>query len=326
MVSLRSPSAIPVVGVLVDGRTYVHLLYLLIAIPLGAVYSSLFSFGFAFGIAFSVVLVGLVILLATLVAARLAAGVERWLANRLLGTDLTRYDDLADDPPGALAGVRKYVEAASTWRAVGFISLKFFVTVFAIIPLFALANGLSLLSAPIRYPYVATFGESNGEPITWAIGTLPESLLAVSVGLVGVLVALLSLLSAPIRYPYVATFGESNGEPITWAIGTLPESLLAVSVGLVGVLVALHVTNLVAYASRQMATALLGEPAAIEDGATGDDPEATGDGATGDEPTASPPSAGFAPADAGESESEFVPADAVEPEPAGDSDRDEGGT
>jgi len=277
MVSLRSPSAIPVVGVLVDGRTYVHLLYLLIAIPLGAVYSSLFSFGFAFGIAFSVVLVGLVILLATLVAARLAAGVERWLANRLLGTDLTRYDDLADDPPGALAGVRKYVEAASTWRAVGFISLKFFVTVFAIIPLFALANGLSLLSAPIRYPYVATFG-------------------------------------------------ESNGEPITWAIGTLPESLLAVSVGLVGVLVALHVTNLVAYASRQMATALLGEPAAIEDGATGDDPEATGDGATGDEPTASPPSAGFAPADAGESESEFVPADAVEPEPAGDSDRDEGGT
>ena len=277
MVSLRSPSAIPVVGVLVDGRTYVHLLYLLIAIPLGAVYSSLFSFGFAFGIAFSVVLVGLVILFATLVAARLAAGVERWLANRLLGTDLTRYDDLADDPPGALAGVRKYVEAASTWRAVGFISLKFFVTVFAIIPLFALANGLSLLSAPIRYPYVATFG-------------------------------------------------ESNGEPITWAIGTLPESLLAVSVGLVGVLVALHVTNLVAYASRQMATALLGEPAATEDGATGDDPEATGDGATGDEPTASPPSAGFAPADAGESESEFVPADAVEPEPAGDSDRDEGGT
>jgi len=277
MVSLRSPSAIPVVGVLVDGRTYVHLLYLLIAIPLGAVYSSLFSFGFAFGIAFSVVLVGLVILLATLVAARLAAGVERWLANRLLGTDLTRYDDLADDPPGALAGVRKYVEAASTWRAVGFISLKFFVTVFAIIPLFALANGLSLLSAPIRYPYVATFG-------------------------------------------------ESNGEPITWAIGTLPESLLAVSVGLVGVLVALHVTNLVAYASRQMATALLGEPAATAEDATGDDPEATGDGATGDEPTASSPSARFAPADAGESESEFVPADAVEPEPAGDSDRDEGGT
>ncbi|WP_193310090.1 sensor domain-containing protein [Halorubrum halophilum] len=289
MVSLRSPSAIPVVGVLVDGRTYVHLLYLLIAIPLGAVYSSLFSFGFAFGIAFSVVLVGLVILLATLVAARLAAGVERWLANRLLGTDLTRYDDLADDPPGALAGVRKYVEAASTWRAVGFISLKFFVTVFAIIPLFALANGLSLLSAPIRYPYVATFG-------------------------------------------------ESNGEPITWAIGTLPESLLAVSVGLVGVLVALHVTNLVAYASRQMATALLGEPAAAEGGATGDDPETTEEGATGDdpetteedatgdEPTASSPSAGFAPADAGESESEFVPADAVEPESDDDSDRDESGS
>lgn len=277
MVSLRSPSTLPVVGVLVDGRTYVHLLYLLIAIPLGVVYSSLFSFGFAFGIAFSVALVGLVILLATLVAARLAAGVERWLANRLLGTELTRYDDLADDPTGALAGVRKYVEAASTWRAVGFVSLKFFVTVFAIIPLFALANGLSLLSAPIRYPYVATFG-------------------------------------------------ESNGEPITWAIGTLPESLLAVSVGLVGVLVALHVTNLVAYASRQMAIALLGEPAAAEEGATGDDQRTAEEGATADEPTASSPSAGFDPADAGESASKFVPADAVEPESDGDSNRKESGS
>ncbi|WP_435094013.1 sensor domain-containing protein [Halorubrum sp. N11] len=248
MVSIRSPSSLPVVGLLVDGRTYRHLLYLLLAIPLGFVYSALFSFGFAFGVVLSVVLVGFVILLATLLGARIAAGFERWLTNRLLGTDLRRYDDVddvSDDADGALAGIRKYVDAASTWRGVGFLSVKFFVTVLAFIPLFALANGVPLILAPLRYPYVAQFG-------------------------------------------------ESNGEPVTWAIGTLPEALLAVAVGIVAVLVGLHVTNLVAYVCRQMATALLGEPR-TDEGAAVDDSEKVDDR----EPA--------------RSDDGFIPADTVEP-------------
>jgi hypothetical protein len=190
MVSLRPPSSLPVVGVLVDGRTYRHLVYLLLAIPLGFVYSTLFSFGFVFGLLFSVVLVGFVILLALLLGSRLAAGFERWLANRLLGTDLASYDDVPDDAGGGLASVRKYLDAASTWRGLGFLSLKFGVSIVAFVPLFALANGLPLVFAPVRYPYVADFGESNGEPVTWAIESLPEALVAVPVGVVAVLVAL----------------------------------------------------------------------------------------------------------------------------------------
>ncbi|EMA62455.1 sensor domain-containing protein [Halorubrum lipolyticum] len=265
MVSLRSPSALPVVGVLVDGRTYRHLLYLLLAIPLGFLYSMLFSFGFVFGLLLSVVLVGFVVLLATLLGARIAAGFERWLADRLLGTDLERYDDVPADTDGAVAGVRKYVDAASTWRGVGFLLLKYFVTVLAFVPLVALAAGLPLVLAPLRYPYVANFG-------------------------------------------------ESNGEPVTWAIDTLPEALLAVLVGVVAVLVALHVTNLVAYVCRQMATALLGEPtgdgsgtvreSVADDGsdsATSDaGPSKTGDSAESD----APPTGDDA----------FIPADAVEPD------------
>lgn len=272
MASLRSPSSLPVVGVIVAGRTYSHLLYLLIAIPLGFVYSLLFSFGFGFGVVFSLVLIGFVILLATLFGARIAAGFERWLANRLLGTNLARYDDVPADAGGALAGVRKYVEAASTWRGVGFLFLKSFVTVLAIVPLFALANALSLLSAPLRYPYVANFG-------------------------------------------------ESNGEPVTWAIETLPEALIAASVGVVGVLVGLHVTNLVAYVSRQMATALLGASPAdtgapVGGSATVDDGSvATDDTSAAGEAAGSPPS---------ESD-EFIPADAVEPDSDDGRLRDEAG-
>ncbi|MDZ5811133.1 sensor domain-containing protein [Halorubrum sp. AD140] len=301
MVSRRSPSTLPVVGVLVDGRTYRHLLYLLLAIPLGFLYSALFSFGFLFGLLLSVVLVGFVVLVATLLGARIAAGFERWLANRLLGTDLERYDDVADDAGGAVGGVRKYVDAASTWRGVGFLLLKYFVTVVAFVPVAALATGLPLVLAPLRYPYVATFG-------------------------------------------------ESNGEPVTWAIDTLPEALLAVAVGIGGVLVALHVTNLVAYVCRQMATALLGEPAAEGVGAVqesaaeevaavqesaadpeavtvADDSAATGDSAAATTTAtegASDESATEFSAPSGSDE--FIPADAVEPDSERDSDRQEDGS
>ncbi|OYR43175.1 histidine kinase [Halorubrum sp. Ib24] len=189
MVSLRHPSELPVVGVVADGRTYRHLLYLLLAVPLGLVYSAVFTFGVAFGLALSVALVGLVVLFATLIGARLAAGLERRLANALLGTHLLRPDDLAA-ADGALAGARKYVDAPSTWRGLGFLSLKFWVSLLAFVPLVLLASALPLVAAPLRYPYTADFGEVNGEPVTWAIDTLPEALVALPLGVAGVLLAL----------------------------------------------------------------------------------------------------------------------------------------
>ena len=272
MVSLRTPSSLPVVGVLVDGQTYRHLLYILIAIPLGFAYYMLFSFGILFGLLLSVVVVGLVILFAMLLGARLLAGFERWLANRLLAADIDPYDDLPTDLDGRLAGVRKYIEAASTWRGVGFHSLKFAIMVTAFVPLFALATGLPLLIAPLRYPFVAEFG-------------------------------------------------EANGEPMTWAIETLPESLLAVAVGVVVVLVALHLTNLIAYVSRQMAAALLGVPAGVgvvgatppESTAQSPDPVAVGgDRSAGG--TDSEPSVTSTDSTAPEDSDSFVPADAVDAE------------
>ncbi|MFC7186643.1 sensor domain-containing protein [Halorubrum yunnanense] len=265
MVSLRSLSALPVVGVVVDGQTYRHLLYLLLAVPLGVVYSTAFAFGVMFGLVLSVALVGFVILLATLIGARLAAGFERRLANALLGTRLARPDDLTD-ADGALAGVRTYVDARSTWTGVGFVSLKFWVSLFAFVPVFLLANALPLIAAPLRYPYAADFG-------------------------------------------------EVNGEPVTWAIDTLPEALVALPLGVAGVLVALHVTNLVAYAARQMAVALLGRPdaagsqrvtsGASSDPPTGGDPDGDG-GPTVDVDAADSDGAdvpGPDPADAGDDDS-----------------------
>ena len=217
MVSLRPLAALPVVGVLADGRTYRHLLYLLIAVPLGSLYSGIGSFALVFGLLLSVVLVGVGLLIAAVVGSRLVAGLERWLANRLLGTDLVAVDDLpaaaADGDAGAVATVRAYLSAPSTWRGLGFVSLKFWVTVAAFVPLAVLASALPLVAAPVRYPYETTLGEVNGEPAVWAIDTAPEAALAVGAGVVGLLVGLhlTNLIAGGARLMAVALLGDEAG-------------------------------------------------------------------------------------------------------------------
>lgn len=200
MVSLQ-PSALPIVGIVADTKTYRHLVYLFIAVPLGFVHSMLLTIGVGIGFA---------LLFATLIGARLLASIERYLANALLRTDLQPPDDLPESGDGVLSGARRYVDAPSTWQSLGFISMKFWVVLLTFVPIFLLANAVPLAIAPL-----------------W--------------------------------YPYDAQFGEVNGEPVTWAIDTLPEALSAVPLGVAGVLVALHVVNLLAYAARQMAIALLGD-------------------------------------------------------------------
>jgi hypothetical protein len=165
------------VGALVARQTYKNLLYLFLAIPLGFLYYFTFGFGVLLGLLLTLVLVGVAILFVALLGARIAAGLERRLANALLGLDLERYGDV-DDAPGARSRLRAYVDAPSTWRAVGFLSMKTLVSVVALLGVIALAWIAELLLAPLRYPTDAEFGELNGEPLVWSIETVPEAALA----------------------------------------------------------------------------------------------------------------------------------------------------
>jgi hypothetical protein len=170
-------------GAFVERQTYKNLVYLFLAIPLGVVYYTMFGIGVLFGVVFTVVLVGLAILLATILGTRLVARFERWLANRLLDLDLREYADV-DDTTGIRSRIRAYVDAPSTWRAVGFLSMKIPVAFVAVIGLILFATIASLLTAPLRYPTAVEFGEVNGEPVVWAIETIPEAALAGVVGAV----------------------------------------------------------------------------------------------------------------------------------------------
>ena len=214
MVSLRPLAALPVVGVIADGRTYRHLLYLFVSLLLWGVYSTLVPLVVLLGAVLSVVLVGVAVLIGVVIGSRLLASFERWLANRLLGTDLVAPDDVPSGATGAVDGVRGYLAAPSTWRGLGFVSLKIWVALLAFFPLFVLASALPLVAAPARYPYEAEFGEMNGEPVTWAIDAAPEAALAAGLGVVGVLVGLhlTNLIAGGARLMAVALLGVEAGD------------------------------------------------------------------------------------------------------------------
>ncbi|WP_254863073.1 sensor domain-containing protein [Halovivax gelatinilyticus] len=189
MVSSESNSVATLFGPPIQLQTYKNLLYLLLAVPLGFLYAFVLTFGLVLGLLLFVVGIGIVILVATLFGLRAVAGFERALANVLLGVDLSAYDDISR-PDGRFAGLRSYLDAASTWRAVGFVQLKFLIGVVGFLVVFAFVSAVQLLAAPIRYPTSVEFGELNDDPVVWSIDSLPEALGALAVGLIALIVVL----------------------------------------------------------------------------------------------------------------------------------------
>jgi len=175
-----------VLGPVVSGRTYRNLFYLVLAFPLTMLYWPLFSFGLVLGTFLSIVLVGVAILGLMIFVVRALATLERGLANSLLSVSLEAPDDVTQSG-GAGGEFRAYIDAASTWKSFGFLSLKGFLGIVGFVLAYGLVQGLTLLSAGVRRPLEVSFGEVNGDPVTWAIETVPETALAMGTGAVLVL-------------------------------------------------------------------------------------------------------------------------------------------
>lgn len=175
------------IGPLISMRTYARLLYLVIAFPLSMFYWLIFGFGLTIGTLLTIVLVGIAVLLVMVGVVRAVVAFERWLANALLDVSIEPTEDV--EPGDGLAGtIRGYLDAPSTWRGFGFISLKFFLGLVGVILAYGLVQGFSLVSAVARLPHSVSFGEVNGEPVIWTIETLPQATGAMILGVAVVLV------------------------------------------------------------------------------------------------------------------------------------------
>lgn len=170
---------------LVRGQTYRHGIYLLVAVPLIFLYALVLGFGLTLGIVTSVLLVGIPILALSLYLIRLLSGFERWLAGRLLSVELEAPDD---DFGGGVGTLRGYVKAPSTWRGLGFLTVKCWFGLVGLVLVFGLSVVSSLAWSLIDRPHRIEFAEVNGESVVWTVQTLPEAALAGVVALVGLFV------------------------------------------------------------------------------------------------------------------------------------------
>ena len=110
-------------GVVLRPQTWLNLVYLLAAFPLGLAYFIVLVVGVSIGAALAVLIVGLGILLAMLVAWRGMAAIERGAARVLLGVQIARPVDRRGQPP--LERIVRWLRDPVTWKSLVFVALKF---------------------------------------------------------------------------------------------------------------------------------------------------------------------------------------------------------
>lgn len=175
-------------GVVARGQTYLNLLYLLLAFPLGLLYFVTLVVGFSLGFSLLILLVGIVILLIMLAVWIAFGAFERQLAIWLLREDIPPMTPRRlREQPGESAvswdGFVAYLGNPATWTSLVYLFAKL---PLGIISFTALVGAVTLtglfLTAPLTYSFVQPEVYFTWNSV-WVIDTLGDALLAFLIGI-----------------------------------------------------------------------------------------------------------------------------------------------
>lgn len=188
-----------VFGVVARGETYLNLLYLLLAFPLGLFYFITLVVGFSLGFSLVILLVGILILLIMLAVWIGFAAFERQLAIWLLREDIPPMTPRRlREHPGESAlswdGFTAYLGNPVTWTSLVYLFAKFPLGIlsFVAVVLAVSVTGV-FLTAPLTYNFVQPEVWFTWNSV-WVIDTLGDALLAFLIG-VPLLFAFLHILN-----------------------------------------------------------------------------------------------------------------------------------
>jgi hypothetical protein len=165
-------------GPVTEAQTYLNLLYLLLAFPLGVAYFVFLLAGLSVGVGLFVVFIGVPILIAVLFACWGLGAFERLLARRMLRVSIAPPRSVASGP-GLWTKLKALFGNTATWKNLAYLFLKFPVGIAAFVVLvtaFALSGALIL--APLTYrTFTIDFGlwqvDSRDEATVWClVGTV----------------------------------------------------------------------------------------------------------------------------------------------------------
>ena len=168
-----------VFGVFIRPQTYLNLVYLYLAFPLGIAYFVFIVVGLSLGFGLIITLFGAPLLVLTVVVSSLLSSFERELANRLLNEEIPPI--LWEDFSGLklLGKLKALLSSPVTWTGLLFLIVKFPIGVASfILATLLLAGSVALLAAPIYYRlFDVDFG-------FWRVDSLGEAMMLVPVGIV----------------------------------------------------------------------------------------------------------------------------------------------
>jgi hypothetical protein len=143
-------------GVAIQGQTYLNLVYLSLAFPLGLFYFILLVMGFSLGFSLLILWVGVIILAGMLVAWWGCALFERQIAISLLHEDIPPM--VRNIPAGLKTWDQIKANLANpvTWKSLAYLLVKFPLGIISFVVLVTLITlTLGFLAAPLIYPLVS---------------------------------------------------------------------------------------------------------------------------------------------------------------------------
>ncbi|MGW8250451.1 MAG: sensor domain-containing protein [Anaerolineales bacterium] len=169
-------------AVVIQGQTYLNLLYLLLALPLGLAYLIFFVTGLVLGLPLTLVLVGFLILVIVALGWWVFASFERLLAIWLLRIDIPPMAKPGPKPEGAWETFTNLLSNPVTWKSLIYLLLKPVLGIFAVVALIALGGvSLAMLISPLTFWWAPVEVDLIGQNV-WVIDTIFEAGIAFVIG------------------------------------------------------------------------------------------------------------------------------------------------
>jgi hypothetical protein len=168
-----------------EGQTYLNILYLLLAFPLGLAYFIFLVTGLSLGLGLTIIWIGILILALMVAAWWGLAAVERQLAIWLLHVDIPPMSHPARPGQDVWARLKSHLTSPVTWKSLLYLFAKFPLGILSFVMVVTcISVSGALLTAPLTYPY------GTLQIGLWQIDSSSEAWTAAGLG---VLVTLISM-------------------------------------------------------------------------------------------------------------------------------------
>jgi hypothetical protein len=188
MIEVPKQTAFRFFRVMGGGQSYLNLLYLLAAFPLGVFYFVFLASGLSLGISLSIVWVGIPVLLLVGAGWWVFTSFERFMAVHLLKEDIPEISHPVDKGDGIWMRFKKHFTSPTTWSSLFYLLLKFPLGIATLAILATLVSlTLALLTMPFTYEFLSEIrvGVFFGPGLpAWHIDSLGEALLGSLIGLI----------------------------------------------------------------------------------------------------------------------------------------------